>query len=49
MDDLINHELIRLEEDYYKCDVFIIKKQIITDIKLLNDALVLINQPIQSF
>lgn len=45
MDDLINHELIRLEEDYFKCDISIIKEQILTDINLLNEALILINQP----
>ena len=45
MDDFINHELNRLEEDYNKCDIPIIKEQILTDIKLLNDVLILINQP----
>lgn len=44
MDDFLNYELIRLENDYYKCDISIIKEQILIDIKLLNDALVLINQ-----
>ena len=45
MDDFLKYELIRLENDYYKCDIPIIKEQILIDIKLLNDALILINQP----
>lgn len=40
---LIIHELIRLEEDYYKCDNFLIKELILSDIRLLSKAVFLNN------
>lgn len=43
--ELICHELKRLKDDYYRCQDPAIKKAIFSDIKLLSDALFLIDQP----
>lgn len=39
--NLIYQELNRLVDDYYKCDVFDIKEQILCDINLLTEALII--------
>lgn len=39
--NLIYQELNRLVDDYYKCDVFDIKVQILCDINLLTEALII--------
>lgn len=39
--NLMYQELGRLVDDYYKCDVFNIKEQILCDIKLLTEALII--------
>ena len=38
---LISIELTRLVDDYFKCDNFDVKKLILSDIKLLTEALVI--------
>jgi len=38
-------ELTRLVDDFYNCDNLLIKKQILKDINLLNEALVLSEYP----
>jgi hypothetical protein len=42
--ELICHELKRLVDDYYRCDIMILKQQIYSDIKLLSEALFLSDQ-----
>ncbi|PUB12602.1 hypothetical protein [Paenisporosarcina sp. OV554] len=37
---LIYYELKRLVDDYYKCENFTIKEQILFDIKFLTEALI---------
>lgn len=44
---LICHELQRLQEDYYRCQDPAIKEAIFSDIKLLSNALFLIDQPVE--
>ena len=39
-------ELTRLVDDFYNCDNLLIKKQILKDINLLNEALVLCEYPL---
>ena len=39
--NLMYQELTRLVDDYYKCNVFIIKEQILCDINLLTEALII--------
>ncbi|MDF2065550.1 MULTISPECIES: hypothetical protein [Bacillaceae] len=39
--ELIVHEIYRLVDDYYKCDNFQIKEQIISDIIFLSEAYLL--------
>ncbi len=41
---LIYYELKRLVDDYYKCEHFIIKEQILSDIKFLTEALIFSEQ-----
>lgn len=45
---LIYKELNRLVDDYYKCPESQIKEQIINDLKLLTDALLLMEQELDS-
>lgn len=42
--NLIYQELNRLVDDYYECDVFNIKEQILCDINLLTEALIIIEE-----
>ena len=43
---LILHEIKRLEEDYYNCDISYIRELIFSDIKFLTKALFLYKYPI---
>lgn len=45
---LIYKELNHLVEDYYKCPDLQVKKQILADLKFLTDALLLIEQELDS-
>ncbi len=42
--NLMYQELTRLVDDYHKCNVFIIKEQILCDINLLTEALIISEQ-----
>ncbi|MDF2066574.1 hypothetical protein [Bacillus sp. Cr_A10] len=39
--DLVKHEINRLVDDYYKCEITQIKEQIINDIDFLTEAYLL--------
>ena len=43
---LILHEIRRLEQDYYNCDISFIKELILSDIRLLINAVFIIEEPI---
>lgn len=43
---LILHEIRRLEQDYYNCDISFIKELILSDIRLLIKAVYIIEEPI---
>lgn len=45
---LIYKELNQLVDDYYKCPELQIKEQILTDLKFLTDALLLMSQELDS-
>lgn len=43
---LILHEIRRLEQDYYNCDISFIKELILSDIRLLIKAVYITEEPI---